>query len=104
MSEASGDRDTVARAARIEPQKELVVEHGVVPDEGEAEVLGPQTEQIAPDTGIEMGNAEDAEHRRKSVGEAGGRIDPPAALDQAGPRRRHLRFGSGRGSRVRRIG
>src|SRR5713226_3901288 len=73
------------RAARIQAQKEFVVEHPALPDQREMWIFWPEGEQIAPETGIEVGNPYETQISRQRIRQAGSEVDAPALLDQ--PRR-----------------
>src|SRR6266516_558885 len=47
-------------------------------------ISGAEAEQIASEPRIEVGNTEQAQIRRQRIGQAGGEVDAPAALDQRG--------------------
>src|SRR5258705_501356 len=60
-----------ARTAGIEPEIELVVEHAVQPDQREMPFAWAEAEQVAPERGIEIGDADQAEGCRQRVGQDG---------------------------------
>src|SRR5213592_2865548 len=73
-----------ARDVRVQTEIELVVEDSSVFDQGKMTISGAEAEQIAPQPRIEVGNTQQAQIRRKRIGEAGGEVDAPAPLDQCG--------------------
>src|SRR6266705_2091633 len=73
-----------ARDIRVQAEVELVVEDSSVFDQGKMPISGPETEQVAPQPGIEIGDPQQAQIRRKGIGQARGEVDAPAPLDQCG--------------------
>src|SRR2546430_4198875 len=64
-----------ARGLRVEAEIELVVEHSGVLDQGKMLVFRSEAEQVAPQSRVEIGNAEQAQIRRQGIGQAGGEVD-----------------------------